>query len=247
MLLRILGHIFRKPVRAAEPVAGTWRKRYVDQRQLDGIRLMSCQVAGRCNNACCSKGASMPKVEAERIAGFVAAHPQHFLHLRRVTQPLVPLDALGMPGQCQTEIVTPDGDGKNGLYRALLAGENIGPQDNAGSMCVFILADGRCSLQAAATALGFHKWEFKPTVCWLFPLKSVMVKQQDGCRQYRLDHAGTVERKHANYPCSRPAPEGLPAQDVLEEEIAYFRKEFIGERDDELPPGPATGRYSRLY
>ena len=107
MLFRILANIFRKPARASEPVAGTWRKRYVDQRQLDGIRLMSCQVAGRCNNACCSKGASMPKVEAARIAGFVAAHPQHFPHLRRVAQPLVPLDALGMPGPCQTEVVFP--------------------------------------------------------------------------------------------------------------------------------------------
>jgi hypothetical protein len=243
LLFKILIGLFRKP----EPARGKWRKRLVDQGQLDGISLDRCQFPGGCRGICCGKGARMPKAEGERIARFVQAHPEHFRHLQRVAQPLVPLDALGKPWLCTTEIVTPSGLGKKGLYRAATAGETVTRQDNAGSMCVFTLADGRCSLQVAAEALGFHKWEFKPMTCWLFPLKSVMVEEKHGCRYYRLDYVGASEQKLADYPCSRLDPAGSSAQGLLREEIDYFRKEFIGERTDGAPASPDAGRYSDIY
>lgn len=246
LLVRLLGGIFRRG-RPQDHAAPKWRKQLVDQGQLDEIRPSTCQVVGGCHGVCCGKGVSMPKVEAERIAQFVEAHAEHFPHLKRVAQPLVSLAALGKPRQCQTEIVTPDGLGKNGLYHALLAGANVGPADNAGSMCVFALPDGRCSLQVTAVELGFHKWEYKPTVCWLFPLKSVMFKEEGDCRYYRLDYAGHAEPKHANYPCSRLDPGASPAREVLSEEIEYYRREFIGEGDDAMPPGYAKGRYANIY
>jgi len=247
LLFRVLAGIFGKARGPAAPVDGRWAKRFRDQGQLDAIRLNRCELGKGCTAACCAKGASMPAREAERIAKFVKAHPGHFRHAMRVDRPIVPLDTLGKPGLWQTEVVTPAGVGKRGLYRAVFEGRSITTKDNAGSACVFLLPDCRCSLQVAAEKLGLHKWEYKPIVCWLFPLKSIIVEEKNGCRYYGLVHAGSVESQHAGYPCSRVDPAGRPARELLKEEIDYYRKEFIGEREGGSAPGPGAGKYDDIY
>ena len=226
----MLAGIFGK--RAPAPAARAVRRHFVDEGQLDTVLLRNCDSRGGCRAECCSKGVRMIKAEGERIAQFVAENPQHFAHLKRIPQALVPLDSLGTPGHVQTEVVTPEGLGQAGLYQALLVGASVTAADNAGSMCVFALPDYRCSLQVAATARGLHKWAYKPTVCWLFPLTSTMIDEKDGCRSYRLDYAGHAQPKHAHYPCSHLEPAGLPAAAEFAAEIDYFRKTFIGESED---------------
>jgi len=232
LLIRMLAGIFGKRVRA--PAAAAVTRKLVDEGQLDTILLRNCDSRGGCRAECCSKGVRMIKAEGDRIAQFIAENPQHFAHLKRIPQPLVPLDSLGTAGHVQTEVVTPGGVGRAGLYQALLAGANVTAAENPGSMCVFALPDYRCSLQVAATARGLHKWAYKPTMCWLFPLTSTMIGEKDGCRSYRLDYAGHAQPKHAHYPCSRLEPAGLPASAEFKAEIDYFRKSFI-ERSDETP------------
>lgn len=244
LLARILTGIFTRK-RATVTGATVLRKRLVDEGQLAEIRLSPCSIEGGCRAACCTKGVSMVRSEAERITEFVAAHPGHFAHLKRVGRAIVPLDTLGKPGLSQTEVVTPRGIGRKGLYRAALEGQRVTPQDNAGSMCVFALPDARCSLQVAAVSLGLHKWEFKPMSCWLFPLASVVVEDKDGCRYYRLDHAGAVNEKYGEYRCSRLDPAGRPAAELLSEEIEYYRTEFIGAQS--AGADSAGGRYAKVY
>jgi hypothetical protein len=194
------------------------------------VRLRSCGVVGDCHGACCARGVRIDKPEAERLAAFVRDHPEHFRHLADPERALVPLDNLGTPHLWHTEVVTPDGVGRNGLYRAIAAGETVTASDQEGGHCVFKLPDGRCSFQVAAVALGHHKWEYKPTACWLFPLKYATERSPDGACTYRLEWIGAVQEKLAQYPCSRRASDGAPAADVLREEIEYFYAKFGPQR-----------------
>lgn len=194
--------------------------------QLREVRLRSCATVGECCAACCAKGVRIDKPEAERLAAFVRAHPEHFRHLADPERALVPLDFLGTPNLWHTDVITPDGVGRRGLYRAVAAGETVTASDHEGGMCAFAFPDGRCSFQVAAVALGYHKWEYKPTACWLFPLKYTMQTGTDGVRSYRIDWVGAAQEKLAHYPCSRRAPDGAPAETVLKEEIEYFVGKF---------------------
>jgi hypothetical protein len=198
--------------------------------ELHRLRLRSCASPSECRAACCAKGVRIDKPEAERLAAFVRAHPEHFRHLSDPAHALVPLDFLGTPHLWHTEVVTPSGIGRGGLYRALAAGAVVTAADQESGMCVFALSDGRCSFQLAALALGRHKWEYKPTACWLFPIRYTARTGAGGSRSYELDWIGSVQEKQARYPCARPAPDGAPAEAVLKEEIEYFAEKFAPRR-----------------
>jgi hypothetical protein len=56
--------------------------------------------------------------------------------------------------------------------------------------CVFLRADGRCSIQVASVRAGLHKWAWKPLFCILFPIEitdriigfdSMLQEQQPCC------------------------------------------------------------------
>ena len=194
--------------------------------QLRDLRLHSCEAISDCGAACCSKGVRVDKPEADRISAFVCEHPDYFRHLEDPEHAFVPPDAFGYPHLRQTEIVTPGGVGRRGLYRARALGEAITAADNEGAMCVFAFPDGRCSLQVASRALGYHKWEHKPTPCWLFPLKCTAKTREDGTRSYQLDWIGSAQDKLAHYPCARRDPDGFPALAVLREELEHFTARF---------------------
>lgn len=205
---------------------GSRAARVATSDALRQLRLRSCASPGECRAACCSKGVRIDKPEAERLADFVRAHPEHFRHLADPAHALVPLDFLGTPHLWHTEVVTPDGVGRGGLYRAIAAGATVTAADQENGMCAFALPDYRCSFQLASVALGRHKWEYKPTACWLFPLRYTTKTGAGGARVYELDWIGSVQEKQARYPCARPAPDGAPAEAVLKEEIDHFAAKF---------------------
>ncbi len=226
MLLRMIANLLKRPrgnARRAAPIVSL-------SDELRALRLRSCAEAAACKAACCSKGVRVDKPEAERLAAFVREHPAFFGHVADPGRAFVPLDALGSPQLCQTEIVTPHGIGREGLYRAATSGQALTPADQAGSMCVFAHPDGRCAFQVASLALGAHKWAHKPTPCWLFPLKFTR-SEKGGRTSYDLDWIGSVQDKLAHYPCSRPDPDGLPATETLKEEIDYFAAKHAGSGD----------------
>ena len=225
MLARLIAELLER-LRTTARRGRQGRARVVVSSQLRELRLRSCASASECRAACCARGVRIDKAEAEGLAAIVRAHPEHFRHLADPDHALVPLDFLGTPHLWHTEVVTPGGVGRDGLYRALAAGKTVTVPDQAGGMCVFAFPDGRCSLQVAAVALGRHKWEYKPTACWLFPLRYTTKTSAGGARSYELDWIGSVQEKQANYQCARSAPDGAPAETVLKEEIEYFAAKF---------------------
>jgi hypothetical protein len=91
--------------------------------------------------------------------------------------------------------------------------------------CVFLVADGRCSLQMLGVARGKHKWYYKPFGCWLHPLST---ERGSGGRialddvesdPFRLDdYEGFVSATF----CGREVDQGTPAATILEEELQFL-------------------------
>jgi hypothetical protein len=229
MLKRLLSGALRgrgKPAKIARTVID-------DEDALAGMRFHVCAKVADCGGACCRRGVQMFEGSAARIVAFVESHPAHFELLRRVEAPLFKTEAAEGIYAFSTEIVTPDGPGKTGVYHAERAGLTVSDEQRSQGCCVFLYPDGRCSLQVAATALGYHKWAFKPPSCWLFPLRVDFAGERAGTRQYRLKYAGDHPER-ADYPCSRLDPNGLPAKAALAEELAYFRERFAQAPEDFL-------------
>lgn len=197
------------------------------QSELRATRLRACGPQRKCRAECCSHGVRLDPAEAGRVADIVREHPAFFSHLSRVKQALVPIDDPNLGRVFFTEVVTADGSGKNGIRRSMGAGKTINIAEHGDPMCVFALEDRRCSLQVASVALGLHPWTFKPTACWLFPLKYSVHELTDNKKYYRLDWAGAVRPEVADYPCSRVDPGGDRATGVLQQEITYFKRQFI--------------------
>jgi hypothetical protein len=197
------------------------------------MRFHVCTNLDNCRGTCCRRGVQMLEGDAARIIAFVESHPTHFELLRRVAAPLFKTEVAEGTYAYSTEVVTPDGPGKAGVYHAERAGSTVSDEQRRQGCCVFRYPDGRCSLQVAAVALGYHKWAFKPRPCWLFPLRVDYAGERDGTRQYRLKYAGD-HPDYADYPCSRLDPNGLPAEQALAEELAYFRERFAQEPEEFL-------------
>lgn len=93
--------------------------------------------------------------------------------------------------------------------------------------CVFAYDDGRCSLQALAEELGIHKWTFKPTGCWMFPLDL-----KDGrIFPNPVEQKNTLDTVDSNYPafhtytkCGHHSEDGEAWQEALSDEVDHLKK-----------------------
>jgi hypothetical protein len=88
--------------------------------------------------------------------------------------------------------------------------------------CVFRFLDGRCGLQVLAVQDGVHPWTYKPTACWLFPIKIhdgriALFDETNDPSRYE-DYAGFI----AYTGCGRTCSEGRPAVEVLEAELGHL-------------------------
>ena len=220
LLRRLFAELRR---RRKEPVAPI--RRAVDDGQLAALRVRTCASMSECGGGCCRRGVHMLEPDATRIIGFIERHPEQFSLLRGIAAPLFRKEAIGGAGVFYTEIVTPEGPGKDGVFRAEQAGETVTTEARLHARCVFRYPDGRCSLQVAAVALGHHKWAFKPTPCWLFPLRIAFAGERDGARCYRLEHAGGAP-DYAGYGCAKIDADGVLTTEALAEETAYFQERF---------------------
>lgn len=100
------------------------------------------------------------------------------------------------------------------------------PAHFTATRCVF--ADEKthyCQLQSLAMRLGVHRWTFKPSACWLCPLKvdegEILLPPEPG----ELDH-DYEDAEHPGYtsflPCGHHDPAGEPWYDVLDQELEYY-------------------------
>lgn len=102
--------------------------------------------------------------------------------------------------------------------------------------CVFLLEDARCSLQVLATESGLDPWYLKPFTCWIHPLsfvtnrygESVLTLHSPESDPHSFeDYDGFSSKTHCGRCCD--SPEGKPAYEVLEAELARLGE--IGDRD----------------
>lgn len=94
--------------------------------------------------------------------------------------------------------------------------------------CVFMLDDGRCSLQVLGESENKHRWHYKPVDCWLHP---IYIDDQDDLCTVTLPDEDTDPYRTSDYPgytcftqCGRTDQSGDKAIDVLKEEIACLSK-----------------------
>ena len=99
------------------------------------------------------------------------------------------------------------------------------PTHFAHTKCVFGDELGFCRLETLARALNIHPWTFKPSACWLVPLR--IVEGEPAAPPSIL--AADPDRLGVHYPgyasfaqCGRNTPYGAPWHDVLAGEISYF-------------------------
>lgn len=93
--------------------------------------------------------------------------------------------------------------------------------------CVFLDGQGRCGLQRMAMEDGLGPWDLKPLTCWIHP---IVLLPPDAARSeslITLEKAGRDTQAAEGYPgygscthCGREDGEGMPAREVLAEEIA---------------------------
>lgn len=103
------------------------------------------------------------------------------------------------------------------------------PEHFPETRCVFLMSDSRCGLQVLATERGLDSWHFKPTTCWMHPLSItrgpggkplLTLHDEERDPQKYDDYDGFVCQTH----CGRTCLGGLPAREVLSEEIAMVEK-----------------------
>jgi hypothetical protein len=103
--------------------------------------------------------------------------------------------------------------------------------------CVFLLDDGRCGLQVLSEQDGKHPWYYKPFTCWLQPIKisnSGIHLYNEETDPFKFpDYDGFVTKTH----CGRTSDCGLPAIEVLKEEMQFLGKllnrDFSAEENSE--------------
>lgn len=190
----------------------------------DKSKLLRCSVES-CQAMCCYDGVYLLEGEEQLIKSVVEAYPDQFSHL-------------------EGKFIT------DGFWRGEYYGRKTStapfrfnapdfPPHFSNTRCVFADAKGFCSLEKTARDLGIHKWTFKPTACWLFPLRITDNKLAPP----PINCADDPEREDAEYPgyttftrCGRHSPQGSPWYEALAEELSYFEKAGA------LPPFGLKGR-----
>jgi len=105
------------------------------------------------------------------------------------------------------------------------------PEHPLGSACIFWMPpQGRCALQAAAEAQGWHPWTLKPFYCILHPL------DLDENGAITLDDVETLLQTPGG--CIRPAEQARPLREIFAAELAWLRGLF--QAGDEPSPENAS-------
>ena len=173
-------------------------------------KLKTCDIKS-CQGMCCYDGAYLLMGEEEYIKAIVSKYPDDFADI-------------------------PEGFIVDGYWQGAYFGRKTStrpfdyetadfPQHFESTRCVFADETGYCRLEKLARRLGIHKWTFKPSVCWLFPLRI----NHGNVQPPPAKHDQDPERLGESYPgfttyarCGRHRDDGASWQDVLAEELQYF-------------------------
>jgi hypothetical protein len=199
-------------------------------------KLKRCSLS-TCRGRCCYDGASVDEQTAAQVEKLVEERRPAFAEM-----------GLNLP---EKVIEKSEWNGVVGLktatrsfpYRSLVKDYPAHFNETA---CVFLLDDGRCGLQILSEQEGKHRWYYKPFTCWLQPIKL----SNDGVRLYDEhsdpnilpNYNGFVVRTH----CGRTELDGLPAIEVLKEELMYLGKLLGRDLLSEVEPAPGADEDQRL-
>lgn len=160
---------------------------------------------------CCYDGVYLLDGEKELIQKVVSAYPIFFSHLQ---------NNFIIIGNWRDHVT-----GWKTATRPYEYSNPSFPRHFERTRCVFATENHLCSLQVAATNLGIHKWTFKPSACWLFPLRldggDISAPPMEG--EADPDY---LDESYPGYPsfvpCGKHTDDGLPWRVTLKEEIEYF-------------------------
>ncbi len=164
-----------------------------------------------CQGICCSDGAFLLPEEERVIHRVVKKYPEHFTHL--------PKAYIG------------DGEWEGNIGRKTAVRDftyKNKPAHFANTRCAFTERDGKCSLQTLAVLHGKHKWAYKPTGCWLFPL-SADDKGLVAPPRTKADDPNNLGKHYPGFvtytPCGEHAAAGKVWWIALKEEVTEYRKD----------------------
>lgn len=191
------------------------------------VLLKQCNL-NECEARCCYDGVYLLDGEEERIRAAVKTDPEFFKQL---------------PENFIVDGAWHDLSGRKTATRAHDFKHPEFPAHFTRTRCVFCAPDHRCLLQVFSVKQGLHKWAFKPTACWMFPMQLKNGGQPappPGPGEPDPDCLGPEYPGYPTFvPCGQCRPDGLPWQEVLGEEIAFY--EATGGELPILPPSNSEG------
>ena len=180
--------------------------------------LKQCSLSD-CHGMCCYDGAYVGQESASIIKNLVKEESQFFQDL-----------GLNLPEEV---IVEGEWEGSKGLKTETIEhqfSEQLQeyPSHFNNTTCVFQVKDGRCSLQLLSEFKGFHPWYYKPFPCWLHPIGvssdtkgnviTLYNNETDPCNLPNFDGYASKTL------CGKIRKDGLPAYQVLKNELDYLGK-----------------------
>ncbi len=175
--------------------------------------LRPCDLS-RCRASCCHDGAILSPEEAE--------------HLRE----LLNEDPAAFPAAAQKDAITQRNQSHKTATRPALRHECAEdfPSHFARTRCVFLDDEHKCTLQLLSRAQGKHPWFYKPVSCWMHP---VFLRPADHASDRPCLTLRTPDHNQARFAtcthCGRPDQDGIPAKEVLHEELAALS--ILADRD----------------
>jgi hypothetical protein len=176
-------------------------------------RLKICRL-DKCEARCCYDGAYLEDGEEEKIREAVSSAPELFAALPKEFI----VDGSWGDHVSGRKTATAPYDFKAADF----------PAHFTQTRCVFAAKDHKCLLQMLAVSRGLHKWAYKPAACWMFPMQLVNDQPAPPPAPDEPDpHSlGDEYPGYSHFvPCGQHRKDGLPWQEVLAEEAAYWEKQ----------------------
>lgn len=177
-----------------------------------------CEIS-TCRGMCCYDGVYVSRESAAVIRRVAKEHAEFF-----ATRGLLLPEEVIVEGDWSWK----RGGLKTACTPRVFSGAVEGfPSHFTNTACVFLTADGRCSLQLLSVHLGRHPWYYKPVKCWMHPItlqgeeRAVLLLHSERTDPYRFPgYDGFVSRIF----CGRTCPGGSPASAVLADELTFLAR-----------------------
>jgi hypothetical protein len=172
------------------------------------LKLEVCDVRA-CEAMCCHDGVYLDPAEEAKLHALVERTPA--LRARLPAEYVV--EGFWQGRRLGRKTATRPHDYRNPDY----------PSHFPRTRCVFADSQGWCELEKLGRARGRHRWAYKPSTCWMFPLDDI-----DGVAVPPSADPADDPHRVRGYPgyvsvvpCGRHDPGGRPWRQALEQEVRF--------------------------